>query len=45
MGLFNDATTVELEGSVAPSPTQQASPSVGLTVFGRSVFSSATTQF
>ena len=46
MGLFNQPTTTDLEAPPAPSPTRQAAaPTAGLSVFGQSVFSRATTQF
>lgn len=46
IGLFNEPTTTELGSSAPPSPTLQAAPpTAGLSVFGQSVFSRATTQF
>ncbi len=46
MGLFNAHTTTDLEDEPAPRPTRQAAPpTAGLSVFGQSVFSRATTQF
>ena len=46
MGLLNESSTPQIANSAAPSPSRQAAPpTTGLTVFGQSVFSRATTQF